>query len=168
MKFLWNREKQPTNVIFSRIWKPSENLAKYVYFFLWNDLFYPQPIQALGYYHALHCLSICSSVCPSVCPSVHPSYIHYHPTAHNIQQILLICGTAIYLSRSMNPVDYGVSTFILWDPVALWIFFYILTDLLPGLGQRRVPVLWMVFFLSFWYPMCLNSSFTERGLPNHN
>ena len=35
-----------------------------------------------------------------------------HSTAHNISQIMFIFGSAIYLSMSMNPIDYGVSMFI--------------------------------------------------------
>ena len=44
---------------------------------------------------------------------------HYHSTAHNIQRILFIFGTANDLSRSMNPIGYDVSMFIFWDLVAL-------------------------------------------------
>ena len=50
--------------------------------------FYPL---AIGYYLALR----------------RPSRPFYHSTAHNIQWILLIFGTHIDLSRSMNPLIMG-------------------------------------------------------------
>ena len=77
----------------------------------WKYHFYPLPIQAIGYCRDLHPLFL-----P---PSVHPSCPGYHSTAHNIQQILFIFGTVNDLDRSMDPIDYGVSMFIVYDPVAL-------------------------------------------------
>ena len=55
--------------------------------------YYPQHIQAIGYCRALR----------------RPSRPHYHSTAHNIQWILFIFGTANDLGTSTNPIDYGVS-----------------------------------------------------------
>ena len=47
----------------------------------------------------------------------------------------------------MKPVNYEVSVYIFYDPVALWNFMNALTDLLLELGRQRVPVLWTVFLL---------------------
>ena len=60
-----------------------------------NCIFYPRPIRAIRYYHALCRLSVCPPVHPSIHPSLSPSCPHYQSTAHNIQQILFIFGTAI-------------------------------------------------------------------------
>ena len=57
-----------------------------------------------------HSVLLC--LVPSIHQSVRPSCPHYHSTTHNIQRILFIFNTAIDLSRSMNPIDYGVSMFI--------------------------------------------------------
>ena len=54
---------------------------------------------AMGYYHALCRLS------------VRPSYPR-HSTAHNIERIMFIFGTAIDCSRNMNLIDYVVYNFI--------------------------------------------------------
>ena len=93
---------------------------------------------------------VMSCPAPSVCPSVLSVLLFrpcYHSAAHNILRILVIFSAAIDLSRSMNPVDYGVSVFIFWDPVTLWKFMNALTDLILKLGRWMVPVLWTVFFL---------------------
>ena len=67
--------------------------------------FYPQPIRAIGYCHALRCLSIDASVRPFIRLSTCPSRPYYHSTAHNISWILFIFGTAIYLSMGMVPIN---------------------------------------------------------------
>ena len=72
----------------------------------------------------------------AVCPPARPSRPRYYPTAHNIQGILLIFGTAIDLSRSTNFNSYGFSVFICgiqWHN-----FMYTLTDLFTELGPPRV------------------------------
>ena len=111
----------------------------------------PQPIRAVGYFRARCRLSDC----PTVRPNVRPSRDRYYSTAHKIQHILFIFGTSVNLSRSMDPIDYVVSMFICWDLVALWNFVNTLTDLLPGLGRQRVPVLWTIFCNILLPPHCI-------------
>ena len=76
---------------------------------------------------------------PSVHPSVCPSHPPFHSAAHNTQHKLVIFGTAIDLTRRINPIDYGDSMFIFKDPAALWKFMYTLTDVLLGQGLRGFP-----------------------------
>ena len=49
----------------------------------------------------------------AVCPSGLPSCPHYHSTAKNIWWVLLVFCSTIALCKSMSPIDYGVSMFIL-------------------------------------------------------
>ena len=83
-------------------------------------------------------------------PSVRPSRSPYNSTAHNIQRILFIFGTAIDLCRSMNPVNYEISMF----NVARFsgtLKFYEHTDWLgsltwPANGSRSLDGIFFFFF----------------------
>ena len=55
----------------------------------------------------------------SILHSFHTCHPHYNSGAQNISAILFIFDTAIYLSRSMYPIGYGVSSLAFCDHVAL-------------------------------------------------
>ena len=48
-----------------------------------------------------------------------PSRPRYRSTAYNIQRILFKFGTGNNFSRSMNPIDLGISMFSFLDSVGL-------------------------------------------------
>ena len=71
-------------------------------------------------------------------------------TAYNIPRNLFLFVKAIDLRRNVSHIDFeafrsidhDLRNIFLW---ILWNFINTLTDLLPGLGRPRVPVLWTVF-----------------------
>ena len=83
------------------------------------------------------CRRVLSCPALSILLSVHLSRPCYHSTAYNMQRILFIFHTVVGLSRSMNPMDYGISVFILLDSLVLWNFTNTLTGVWGGLSLTQ-------------------------------
>ena len=89
-----------------------------------HTFFHPQTIRAVGY-----CRTLCRlSVRPTLITTLE-STIFSGPDSYLLQPI--------DLSKSIKPMDYGLSIFIFKDPVALWNFMNTLTDVVLDLGRPR-------------------------------